>query len=144
MLAIGKRRVTHGAGERSTQAHRSYRGSIVWWLLLAYLGLIFLLLLGYEYRWTGFGQQPLTIIETTHYKGSTVSEVDIAQSTPPPKTLWDWWVLLIPAAVAAIGAYLTNTAQEVRHRADLEVQDQSAQDAALQAYLDYISQLLTE
>ena len=52
-------------------------------------------------------------------------------------TLWAWVKLLIVPAVLAIGGYLFNSAQS---RATQAAADQRAQDEALQAYLDYLSE----
>jgi hypothetical protein len=66
------------------------------------------------------------------------------------KKFWDYLELLIVPAALAIGVYLLNRAQSEREREaeearrdrELEVENQRAQDAALQAYLDQMSQLL--
>jgi len=79
------------------------------------------------------------------------------------KTFWDYLELLIVPAALATGAYLLNRAQEREREAqeaatrrereaseealrnrELELADQRAQDAGLQAYLDQISQLLLD
>jgi uncharacterized protein YjbI with pentapeptide repeats len=67
-------------------------------------------------------------------------------------TLWDWLKLLIVPAVIAIGGLWFNRQQQERQREDerrqqergLEIENQRAQDGALQAYLDQISQLLLD
>jgi hypothetical protein len=56
-------------------------------------------------------------------------------------TLWAWVKLLIVPAVLAIGGYLFNSAQS---RATQAAAERRAQDEALQAYLDQMSQLLTD
>jgi hypothetical protein len=79
------------------------------------------------------------------------------------KKFWDYLELLIVPAALAIGVYLLNRRQEERDREadatrehereateearrqrELEVENQRAQDEALQAYLDQMSQLLTD
>jgi uncharacterized protein YjbI with pentapeptide repeats len=68
------------------------------------------------------------------------------------KKFWDYLELLIVPAALAIGVYLLNRAQserereaeEARREHELDVENQRAQDAALQAYLDQMSQLLTD
>jgi uncharacterized protein YjbI with pentapeptide repeats len=68
------------------------------------------------------------------------------------KKFWDYLELLIVPAALALGVYWLNRAQresereaeEARRERELEVEDQRAQDAALQAYLDQMSQLLTD
>jgi hypothetical protein len=55
------------------------------------------------------------------------------------KTLWDWFQLLIIPLVLAIGGFWFATVQDNRQQ---ELEDQRAQDTALQAYLDQMSELL--
>jgi len=57
------------------------------------------------------------------------------------KKFWDYLELLIVPAALAVGVYLLNRAQQEREQA---VESQRAQDEALQAYLDHMSQLLIE
>jgi len=57
----------------------------------------------------------------------------------PERELWDWLQLLIVPAALALGVYWLNRAQQEQA---LEVENQRAQDAALQAYLDQLTQLL--
>jgi uncharacterized protein YjbI with pentapeptide repeats len=67
-------------------------------------------------------------------------------------TLWDWLKLLIVPAVIAGGGLWFNRQQQERQREDdrqqqergLEIENQRAQDEALQAYLDQMSQLITD
>jgi uncharacterized protein YjbI with pentapeptide repeats len=56
-------------------------------------------------------------------------------------TLWDWLDLLIIPVVLAIGGYLFTRSE---NRATRAAAEQRAQDEALQAYLDQMSQLLTD
>jgi uncharacterized protein YjbI with pentapeptide repeats len=66
------------------------------------------------------------------------------------KEFWDYLELLIVPTVLAIGVALLNWAQrqrereaeEVRRERELEVDDQRAQEVALQAYLDQLTLLL--
>jgi uncharacterized protein YjbI with pentapeptide repeats len=79
------------------------------------------------------------------------------------KKFWDYLALLIVPAALALGVYWLNRRQDERERKadavrerereateearkarELEVEDQRAQGAALQAYLDHMSQLLTD
>jgi uncharacterized protein YjbI with pentapeptide repeats len=57
------------------------------------------------------------------------------------KTLWDWLQLLIVPLVLVIGGFLLTTLQDARQRA---IEDQRAQDTALQAYLDQMGNFLLE
>jgi len=56
-------------------------------------------------------------------------------------TLWDWIKLLIVPVVIAGGGLWFNTQLRVR---ELHIANERAQDEALQAYLDQMSQLLTD
>ena len=68
------------------------------------------------------------------------------------KTLWDWLRLLVVPTVLAVGGFWFNSAQQRREfvaqnaQKDYEqfIQDQRAQDDALQAYIDYVSRLLID
>jgi len=68
------------------------------------------------------------------------------------KKFWDYLELLIVPAALALGVYLLNRAQQERERKaeaaqqerELAVESQRAQDEALQAYLDQMSQLLLD
>jgi hypothetical protein len=56
-------------------------------------------------------------------------------------TLWDWAkLLLVPAVIAAGGVWFN---QQQRNR-EMDIEDQRAQDTALQAYLEQMSRLLLE
>jgi len=66
------------------------------------------------------------------------------------KTAWDWLQLLIIPVVLAVGAPLFNYAQQVQQReteqsraaAQLQAQEQSAQEEALRAYLEDMESLI--
>jgi hypothetical protein len=99
---------------------------------------VVLIRVGQQYQWTGFG-------ESVHPKADN-------QEIQPRKTLWDWLQLfIVPLALAAIGLWFS--AQQVAHQqkitaksaeSDRLLEEQRAQDAALQAYLDQMSQLMLE
>jgi hypothetical protein len=55
------------------------------------------------------------------------------------KSLWDWLDLLIVPVVLAMGGYLFNSSQ---NRATQAAAERRAQDEALQAYLDHMSDML--
>jgi uncharacterized protein YjbI with pentapeptide repeats len=57
------------------------------------------------------------------------------------KTLWDWLQLLIVPLVLVGGGFLFSTAQDNRQ---LAIEDQRAQDTALQGYLDQMSELILQ
>jgi uncharacterized protein YjbI with pentapeptide repeats len=68
------------------------------------------------------------------------------------RTLWDWLELLIVPVVLAIGGYLFTRSESKRTQdianqqrdLDREIADERRQDDTLQAYLDGMSQLLTD
>jgi hypothetical protein len=101
------------------------RGRILWIIAIAFALVlaIFLLRIGYAYKWTGFGQ-------------SSVNE-----NIEPAKTLWDWLDLLIVSAMLAVLGLWFNRAQRSR---DESFQSQRAEDATLEKYLDYVSKLLVD
>jgi uncharacterized protein YjbI with pentapeptide repeats len=102
-------------------------------VLIALIGLI---RLGYHREWTGFGTAEI----------SKPGDKEIR----PRKTLWDWLGLLIVPGVLALGALWFSWAQDNRQRviedrraqAAQQVEEQRAQEEALQAYLDQMSDLM--
>jgi uncharacterized protein YjbI with pentapeptide repeats len=99
---------------------------------------VVLIRIGQHYQWTGFG-------ELVRPKADN-------QEIQPRKTLWDWLQLfIVPLALAAIGLWFSaqqdahqQKIEEKRAKSDQHIEEQRAQDAALQAYLDQMSQLLLE
>jgi uncharacterized protein YjbI with pentapeptide repeats len=99
---------------------------------------VVLILVGQQYRWTGFGE--------------SVQPKPDNQEIQPRKTLWDWLQLfIVPLALAAIGLWFSaqqdahqQKIEEKRAKSDRHIEEQRAQDAALQAYLDQMSQLMLE
>lgn len=86
-------------------------------------------------EWTGFG--PPSLDAQGH-------------ELPHAKTLWDWLQLLLVPMVLAVGGYLLTRSenryalklQERREEEGRKLEEQRVQDAALQAYLDQMTQLL--
>jgi Pentapeptide repeats (8 copies) len=74
--------------------------------------------------WTGFGPLPLDAQ---------------GHELPHAKTLWDWLGLVLVPLVLAVGGYLLTRAENNQAR---KIEAERAQDAALQAYLDQMTQLL--
>ncbi len=116
-------------------------------IVLVILGV--LVAIGYRLEWTGFGD--------------SVREVGKDKDLRRAKTLWDWMQLLVvPAALAIGGFWLTHRAQKQRDKENEDAQkrrdaeneqrreheqfleQQRAQDAALQSYLDQMSHLILE
>jgi len=112
-----------------TRSQVLWAGSIV-----GVIALLLLIRLGYAHRWTGFGQ----------YK--------VNGEVQPFKTLWDWLDLLIVPIVLALGGYLFTRSENRRTQdiadqqrdLDRQIADDRRQDDTLQAYLDGMSQLLTD
>jgi uncharacterized protein YjbI with pentapeptide repeats len=99
------------------------------------IALIVLVILGtiFQWNWTGFG------LDTTDPKQHA-------------KTLWDWLQLLIIPAVLAIGGYVFNLtasrneqqSTQLRDQTEREITADNQQEAALQTYIDKVSELLLE
>jgi uncharacterized protein YjbI with pentapeptide repeats len=92
-------------------------------LVLAIFSFFLVLIFGYlfNWTWTGFVEAPLSAKKT------------------PAKLLWDWLQLLIVPLALAIVGFWYGRAQRNR---ELEIEQQRAQDEALQAYLDQMRGLL--
>ena len=105
-----------------------------WWKRVLWLGGILVVLLivqlliriGYAPSWTSF----------TGFGSHKVKE-----HVQPAKTLWDWLDLLIIPIVLAIGGYLFTRSE---NRTTQAAAERRALDDTLQAYLDGMSQLLTD
>jgi uncharacterized protein YjbI with pentapeptide repeats len=104
----------------------------------AVVAIVVLIRVGQQYQWTGFGE--------------SVSPKSGDQEIQARKTLWDWLQLfIVPLALAAIGLWFA-AQQEARQQqieakraqSEQQIEEQRAQDAALQAYLDQMSQLMLE
>jgi len=94
-------------------------------LIVVIGGIIFMAILaGYSVDWTGFGSYP-------NPKG----EIERG------KTLWDWMDLLIIPLALALGAIYLNREEKKLER---EVAQDRQREAALQAYIDKISELLLD
>ncbi len=99
---------------------------------------VVLIRVGQHYQWTGFGESVRPKLNN--------------QEIQPRKTLWDWLQLfIVPLALAAIGLWFSaqqdfrqQQIEEKRAKSDRHIEEQRAQDAALQAYLDQMSQLMLE
>jgi len=99
------------------------------------LGILsYLIYIGYGLGWTGFG---------TTQAGDSVQ---------PPKTLWEWLGLLIIPTMLAAGAFWLNQRQKQHEdqiqQAQKEREEtaaiQRAQDEAVRAYLDQMSNLMVD
>jgi uncharacterized protein YjbI with pentapeptide repeats len=93
-----------------------------------------LIYIGYGLQWTGFGP------------------TRAGDSVQPPKTLWEWLGLLIVPTMLAAGAFWINQRQK-QHEDRIQAAQknreetaaiQRAQDEALRAYLDQMSDLIVD
>jgi uncharacterized protein YjbI with pentapeptide repeats len=101
---------------------RLTRSQVLWTSCTIVALVMFTSLIGgyiFEWKWTGI----------------------IAHNDFPKRTLWDWLQLLIIPAVLAGGGIWFNRRQQARSQ---QSEDQRAQDGALQAYIDHISELLAD
>src|SRR5712692_12092826 len=110
---------------------------------------IALIIAGYWFDWTGFdGYSQVTIAHTT--SGPSAGTVVRTEVYQPGKNLWDWLQLLIIPAVLVVGGFLLNyttgrnerQANEQRAKTERDIATDNQREAALQAYIDKISELL--
>jgi uncharacterized protein YjbI with pentapeptide repeats len=103
--------------------------------VLVTLGILsYFVYLGYGLEWTGLGQ------------------AKVQQDVRPAKTLWEWLGLFIVPVMLAAGGFLLNRWQKERDEAIQQAQkereaigaNQRAQDEALRAYLDQMSNLIVD
>jgi len=113
------------------------------------VAVITLIIAGYWFDWTGFnGYNKITIAHTI--SGTNAGTVIKTEEYQPGKALWDWLQLLIIPAVLAVGGYLFNYTTTRAEQRNTQLQDQTEQaiasdnqrEAALQAYIDSMSELL--
>lgn len=114
--------------------------------------LIVLIATAYIFHWPGTGftssQKTTTTTEVTQLSNTKKATTTVEDQ--PAKTLWDWLQLLIIPAVLAVGGYLFNYTVSRNERKSAQSRDQTERDialdnqreAALQAYLDNMSELL--
>jgi len=109
-------------------------------------------------NFSGWGESTTDTKETTHYTEKTtlpdgsIATIDVAQEPQRAKTLWDWLQLLIVPTALAVGGLLftryqrerEQEAEERQKEREQAVEDQRAQDTALQTYLSQMSQLLLD
>ena len=127
-----------------------------WWQknkrLLMYIGIVIIVVLAlfallvyiFGWGWTGFNGPESKVTTTMITPGSTTATPGtmVATEQQPAKTLWDWLGLLaalaIPVVVGFGVAWFTSQQGEVSARENKDNQ----QEAALQAYIDKMSELL--
>ena len=115
------------------------------------VAVIMLFIVSYLFDWTGFnGYNKVTIAHTI--SGTNAGTVTKTEEYQPGKTLWDWLQLLIIPAVLAVGGYLFNYTTSKNEQQSTQLRDQTERDialdnqqeAALQGYIDKLSELLLE
>jgi uncharacterized protein YjbI with pentapeptide repeats len=120
MLAIGRRHMRVDRQQRDRWRLSSKR---VLWAAGIAIALVVLIRIGYAFHWTGFGQ------------------LKVGEVVQPAKTFWDWLDLLVVPVVLALGGYLFTRSENLRTQ---KIADLQRQDDMLRAYLDGMSQLLTD
>jgi hypothetical protein len=111
--------------------HQEKRGA-VWQIAGVALGVLLGFLIGFGY-------------------GAELEWIGVAKD-PAYKTVWDWLELLFVPAAIAVSIFLLDLAQRKREskaqvaqrKRELAVEERRAQDEALQAYLDKMSELLID
>ena len=112
------------------------RGGVQWTTVIVAVAVTLgiLIYLGYGLQWTGFGPTPTN------------------GSVQPSKTLWEWLSLLIVPTMLATGAFWLSQLQK-QHEDRIQQAEkkreetaaiQRAQDEALRAYLDQMSDLMVD
>src|SRR5215216_1917175 len=112
------------------------RGGVQWTTVIVAVAVTLgiLIYLGYGLQWTGFGPTPTN------------------GSVHPSKTLWEWLSLLIVPTMLATGAFWLSQLQK-QHEDRIQQAEkkreetaaiQRAQDEALRAYLDQMSDLMVD
>ncbi len=117
---------------QQTEKHRLLTVSII--VALVALIAFALAVLRFGWDWTGFngGFSQTTTTSTVH--GTTMTTVQ-----PPTKSFWDWLQLaIIPVVIAGGGIWLSRVQKSTEQRITTDNQ----QAAALQAYIDKMSELL--
>ena len=97
-------------------------------------------IVGYWFDWTGFnGYNKVTIIHTI--SGTNAGTVTKTEEYQPGKTLWDWLqLLIIPLALAIIAIFFNRAERKNEQR----IASDNQQEAALQGYINEMSELLLE
>ncbi len=103
----------------------------------------------FGWDWTGFNVISSRVWTAKTPSGASIFKIEEQQL---PKTLWDWMQLLIvPVSISFFGLWFTRKRQqhdqqlaEQRAQTEREIAEENLQEAALQAYLNRMSELLLE
>ena len=118
-------------------------------VLIMLATVIVLIILGYTFNWDWTGLKGYSQISTTEQVTSKATKTITLQ---PVRTLWDWLQLLIIPFVLAIGGYVFNLTVSRNEQKNTQLHDQTEreialdnqQEAALQTYIDKMSELLLD
>ena len=145
-----------GANLRSWwQKIRQRRVAILVTIAIAVVAVV-LIIVGYWFDWAGFNGY--TQVSTIHtLSGPTAGTVTRTEAYQPGKTLWDWMQLLFIPVVLAVAGFRFNhrermaaelradterKAAEVRAKNERDIAEDDQREAALQAYINEMSELL--
>jgi hypothetical protein len=106
------------------------------WIIASLLFAAIFIGLAYNWEWTGFGESSYT---------KTKGDREIR----PTKTLWDWLdLLIVPGMLVFVAFWLTSVqnSNQQASQATLQrvIEEQRAQNTALQTYLDQMGNLVLE
>ncbi|MFL5702318.1 MAG: pentapeptide repeat-containing protein [Ktedonobacteraceae bacterium] len=140
---------------------QKYRKLIVTTAIIA-LAVLALIRVGYLIDTAGFNGYHTVTIATAH-SGKVPATVTRTEVEVPAKSFWDWMqLLIIPAMLAGGGLWLNQVqksredkaaeqrakterdAAEKRAKTELEIADDNQREAALQAYIAKLSELILE
>lgn len=120
------------------------RSIVPTWFLWVTLGTVIvglLIYVGYRWPYSGFGETDIVRTETVTTHPSNDTEKTVMTQTQAARTVWDWIGLVgVGSAIALAGWIIARKQQDRERAAALE----QAQDQALQAYLDQMSNLLVD
>jgi uncharacterized protein YjbI with pentapeptide repeats len=121
-------------------------GIIGWTLVILALGaglVLMVVRVFYRIEWTGFGTYVVKKTTTEEYNGKTGELVKTSNATEEQnrKTLWDWIGLFtVSAVLVALGLWYSAQQNERQEW----IEDQRAQQAVQQSYLDQMGTLLLD
>lgn len=134
---------------RLLQAKQYLRIILIFGVILTVV--VALVFVGYRYNWTGFSESNQISISrvVSGMSSGKVTEYEVYQSG---KTLWDWLQLLIIPVVIAVSGYFINftlskgeqEATKQRAKTEQKIAEDNQRAAALQTYIDKLSELLLE
>jgi uncharacterized protein YjbI with pentapeptide repeats len=113
-------------------------------LIAIAIGITLLVLIGGyfgHWRWTGFGSHTIETTVTEFDRTDKSTKITVSREKQPAKTLWDWTqLLIIPILIAGV----TLVFSQLNAQTQLEISTDNQREAAMQAYIDKITQLLID